>query len=271
MTTPAIAKQDDGTVQITFTIPWAKIASVREETIKELAVNVEVPGFRKGKAPLDKAEAKLDKQYVLEHTLSHILPKLFSDFIRDEKLRPAIYPKFELLEAKEGEDWQVRAKTAELPDFKLDDYAGVIKKVAKKSEKLTLEQKENMAIATLIGHFKFPIPKLLIEEEVNSRLSSLLERIEKLGLSLESYLASVKKTAEELRVEYGAAAERAIRIDIVLARIAEKEKVTVAEDEVSAFIGAANASGQEVTNDQKSTISSFLIKRKVLEKLTALL
>jgi hypothetical protein len=37
----------------------------------------------------------------------------------------------------------------------------------------------------------------LIDEEVNSRLSKLLERIEKLGLTLESYLSSIGKTAQD--------------------------------------------------------------------------
>lgn len=274
MNTAVVAKKDDGTVQITFSIPWTKIAKEKEHTIKELASTVEVPGFRKGKAPLDKVEAKLDKQYVLEHTLSHILPGLFADSIKEHKLRPAIYPKFELLEAKENEAWQVRATTAELPKFNLGDYQKVIKKSTKKTEEKseeTREQKENTAIAALVEHYKFTIPQILIDEEINSRLSSLLERIEKLGLSLESYLASVKKTAEELRAEYASSAQRAIRLDIVLGAIAQKETIKVTDEEVNAFIGAARASNQEISDNQKTTVSSFLIKRKVLEKLSSVL
>jgi trigger factor len=269
-------------VQITLTIGWGKIEALREETIKELAKNVEIPGFRKGNAPIEKAREKLDAQFVIEKTLSQILPKMFADSISANKIRPAMYPRFELLSAKEGEDWQVRATTAEIPEFELGDYNTKLKAAAatdsiwtpekgdpKAKKELTQEQKENVVVKFLQESYDFAIPAILTEEEVNSRLASLLERLERLGLSLESYLASIKKTAEELRHEYGHQAEKAIRLDILMGRIAEKEGVTASDEEVSGFINTANTAGgaQKIADDQKSTVSAFLTKRKVLEKL----
>lgn len=281
-----VAKQTDGTVQISFTIDWQEINDKREEVVKELVKNVEVPGFRKGKAPLETARKKLDNQFVIEKTLSYILPRLFAESVKNEKIRPAMYPKFELIHAHEGEDWQVRATTAEIPEFELGDYKTIIASASKTDEiwtpdkgspkektEASKEQKENIAISALQEHYKFEIPKILTEEEVNSRLASLLERIEQLGLSLESYLASIKKSVEELRKEYSEQAERAIRLDIILGAIAEKEKITITEEEISQFINVANASSpaSKITEDQKSTISSFLIKRKVLDLLVSAL
>jgi len=269
----SIARQDDGTAQLTFVLPWAQIDSEREEVIKELAADVEVPGFRRGKAPIEKARAKLDQQKLIEHTLSHILPKLFAEAIKTNKIVPAIYPKFELLVAREGEDWQVRATTAELPEVNVSNYEKQIKSAKSKLKKeATREEKENIAIRALQDNYKFTVPKLLSDEEVNSRLSSLLERLEKLGLSLESYLVSIKKTVEDLRSEYAISAENAIRLDVVLGRIAEKEKITVSEEEINEFTKVANSANptQKVSSEQKNTISAFLIKRKVLDRLVSL-
>jgi FKBP-type peptidyl-prolyl cis-trans isomerase (trigger factor) len=274
----AVARLEDGTIQITFTIPWTEISHSIEETVIELAKNVDVPGFRKGKAPIEKARERLDKQYVTEHALSHILPKLFSDAIKENKLRPAMYPRFELLSAEEDHDWQVRANTAEIPEFDLGDYEKDIKKAFKDEEKskkdkkeLTRQEKENLALGTLQKRYVFKVAKILTDEEVNSRLASLLERLEKLGLSLESYLASINKTSEKLREEYAAAAEASIRMDIVLGAIAQKEKVTATEKEIGEFMSAANAANPDsISDSQKSAISSFLIKRKVLDKLASL-
>jgi FKBP-type peptidyl-prolyl cis-trans isomerase (trigger factor) len=277
----SVAKLDDGTVQITFLIPWKDIDHATEETVEELAKKVEVPGFRKGKAPVERAREQLDKQYVTEHALSHILPRLFADSIKENKLRPAMYPKFELLSAEEGKTWQVRANTAEIPEFDLGNYEKAVKeavdievkKAAKdKNEKeLSREQKENLALNTLQSLYTFKIPKILVEEEVNSRLSSLLERLEKLGLSLESYLASINKTSEKLREEYSGQAEASIRIDIVLGAIAQKENIKATEEEITDFISAANsANAQSIPESQRSAINSFLIKRKVLDKLASI-
>lgn len=274
----SVARLDDGTLQITFLIPWKDIDHATEETVVELAKDVEVPGFRKGNAPIERARERLDKQYVTEHALSHILPKLFSDAIKENKLRPAMYPKFELLSAEEGKTWQVRANTAEIPEFKLGNYEEAIKKAVintkktdKEKKEFTREQKENIALNTLQALYTFKIPKILVEEEVNSRLSSLLERLEKLGLSLESYLASVNKTSEKLREEYSGQSEASIRMDIVLGAIAQKEGIKASEKEVTEFMAAANAaSPQSISDSQKSAISSFLIKRKVLDKLASI-
>ncbi len=270
-TTP-LSRDGSGTLQLTFTIPWDEIDIKRNETLEELAKNVEVPGFRRGMAPVDKARERLDPQYVIEKTMAKILPKLFADAIVANKLTPAMYPKFELLHAHENEDWEVRATTAELPEFELGDYQKVIKERFAKEEKAPApEQKENLALEALQTAYTFAIPKILIEEEVNSRLASLLERLEKLGLSLESYLASINKTSEALREEYGAQAESAIRIDIVLGAIAQKEKMEVSDAEADEFMKIANAaSPKSISAEQKSTVNSFLIKRKVLDKLASI-
>jgi trigger factor len=123
----AVAKLDDGTVQITFIIPYAQVVKERAHVEKELTEGVEVPGFRKGKAPLEKALEKVPESTIIEHTLQHILPPLLGKAMTEEKLRLAIYPKFELLKANPDEDWMVRAISAELPEVKLGDYKKLIK------------------------------------------------------------------------------------------------------------------------------------------------
>ena len=50
--TSVVAKEGDGNIQITFTIPTDLVSSTKEEVIKELAKDITVPGFRKGMAPL---------------------------------------------------------------------------------------------------------------------------------------------------------------------------------------------------------------------------
>jgi len=135
---------------------------------------------------------KVPEASVIEHALSHILPHLLSEAIKEHKLTLAVYPKFELVSAKEGEDWQVRALTCEVPTFELGDYkkniSGEIasRQVGAKKD-LSPEEKEQSVIKALLTGIKLEIPKLLIEEEVNSRLSNLLGRVEKLGLNLEPW------------------------------------------------------------------------------------
>lgn len=281
---PAIAKSDDGTIQITYTIPFDKVRSARKVVVDEYAKDTEVPGFRKGNAPEAKVMEQIPDHTLIEQTLGQILPKLFAETIKEEKLRPAIYPKFELIKAVEGEDWQVRATTCEIPDLMLGDYKQKILGSARaksiwtpekgdKKKELTNDQKQQMAIEALAESIKVEIPKILIEEEINSRLSRLLERIEKLGLTLENYLASLGKTAEQLRTDYEKQAKEALILDIALSQIAEKEGIKISDEEVTKAIEASAGEPKLAENlntpEQKNLVRAVLTKRAALEKLTS--
>ena len=263
-----IARENDGGVQITFTIPYEEIKKAQDETAIELAKNIEVPGFRKGKAPLEQAREKIPQASLIEHSLSHILPKALAAVITENKLKLALYPKYELIKAEEGKDWEIVTKTCELPELILGDYknivAGEIRAASLKKE-LTREEKEQATIKALIVNIKINIPKILVDEEVNSRLSSLLSRIEKLGLALESYLASIGKTPETIRIEYETQAKEAIALDLILGKIAEAEQISVPEKDVDEAVKVA-----EVKPENKRLVEAVLKKRKALEFLSNL-
>lgn len=258
-----VAKSSDGSIQVTFTIPWTEIKKAQEETVSEMAPNVEVSGFRKGKAPLEKVREKIPQNTLIEHSLGHVLPEALAEAIKEHKLKIAIYPKYELVSIKDGEDWQVRAISCELPEILLPDYkkevAGEIRAASLKKE-LSRDEKEQVVIKYLIEKVKISLPKVLVDEEVNSRLSQLLARIEKLGLVFESYLASIKKTPEELRAEYQSQASDAISIDLILSKIVESESITVSDTEIDE---AVKTTGTKEAN--RDVISGILKKRKALE------
>ncbi len=269
-----IARTDDGTIQINFTIPWKNLEAGIEEAVEHMAPGVSIKGFRKGKAPKNKVRQHLGDEKLINHALQHLLPKVFSEAIREHQIKPALYPKFELMKAKKGEDWQVRATTAELPEVKVGDYKKLIegelraKSIAKPNQKdgdLSQEQKEQIVIITLLEKIKVKLPKLLLDEEVNARLARLLERIEKLGLTLENYLASIKKTSQSLREEYQKQARDSITLELILNEIAQKESVQVTDKEIEETMKTAGAQPE-----QKSIIKAVLTRRKTLEKLANL-
>jgi len=281
-----IAKTDDGSVQITLVIPWKKVEDTLNKTATELGKNYEVAGFRKGKAPLDRLLKQIPRETLVKETLQKVLPEVFGKAIHDHKITPGMYPRFEILAADDEKDWQVRATTCEMPTVNLGDYkktvGGILKAKAiwtpgkgdEKAKEMTREEKEQEAMKTLLESVEIKLPKVLIDQEVDSRLASLLERIEKLGLTLESYLNSAGKTPESLREEYRETAEATMKMEFVLGKIAQEEKLDPAESEVKAFIqaGAAdpNLAKQLESEEQKQVIRSVLRKRKALDMLVAL-
>lgn len=281
-----LAKSEDGTVQITFTIPFETVAKAREEALKEYAKDIEVPGFRKGKAPLETIRQRVDEGSLIEHTLSHLLPKALGQVISENKIRPAIYPKFELIKAGEGEQWEVRAVTCEVPVVNLGNYKKVVSGALRaksiwtpgkgeKPKEPSKEEKEQEIIKTLLETVKIEVPKLLVEEEVNARLSNLLEKIERLGLTLDSYLSSLGKTPEALRSEYQVQAKNTIALDLILTTIAQEEKIDIKETQVDEAVKAAAADTKVAqrlnTPEQRRLIRGVLARRAALDSLSALL
>lgn len=286
-----VAKSEDGTLQIIFTIDYGLIEETRNEVIEEYAKDIEVPGFRKGNAPKAKVLEKIPQDSLIQHTLSHILPHALGDAIDEHKIKPAIYPKFELIKAKDGEAWEIKATTCELPEVTLGDYRKNIQGEARSSKlwtpgkgdpkdeshsaKATRDQKEQVVIKGVLDSTKVVIPKILIEEEVNVRLSNLLERIEKLGLNLDSYLGSIGKTPESLRVEYEQQSETTLKLDLALGKIIQDEKVKVEDKAVEDAVKASQADPSMVKPDQieeqKRVVRRILEKRAILDSLVALL
>jgi len=284
-----VAKQENGTVQITFTITWKDIEKQFDSIAIELSKTITVPGFRKGKAPLNKVLPLISRETLVEKTLQKMLPKLFSEAIKKHKINPATYPKFELLKAKEGEDWQIRATTCELPEIKLGNYKKKIKESLttnsiwtpekgddkdKKPEEDSKAKKEQAALETLLKTIKFKVPELLVNQEVDSRIANLIQRIEKLNLNIDSYLSSIKKTPQSLREDYKVEAENTLKLEIILNKIAEKENIFPTKIEIDSFIKAAqgdpNFAKDISKEDQIRLVSSILTKRKVISMLSSL-
>jgi len=282
--TSVIAREDNGNIQITFTIPFTDIAKAKEETVKEFAKDTEIPGFRKGMAPIDKVAAKIPESTLIEHSLSHILPKALADAIVKNKLQIAIYPKFELISAKDGEAWQIKGVTCELPKFELGDYKKAVAGASRASnlwtpdkgkpddkKEVSREQKEQIVMKALLENIKINVPQILIEEEADSRLSSLLGRLEKLGLALEGYLASIGKKAEDLRADYANQAKDAIALDLILTKIAETESLNIDPKEVEAALNMSQidkSTGDmdpDETENRKRLMESILRRRAALD------
>ncbi len=269
-----IARTDDGTVQITYTIPFGEIKKSQDLYISNYAKDVTIAGFRKGKAPLSQVKEKIPVDQLAQNSLGTILPRLLADTLNSEKLKLAMYPKFELIKADDMEDWEVRAITCELPEIELGEYKKIISgEVRAKSlkRKLSHEEKEQLVINTLLKNIKIKIPKPLTDEEVNARLSQLVQKLEKLGVPLDKYLASINKKPEELRIDYEKQANEAITLDLALIRIADKEKVDVSQQEIDEAIKVGSADDKMAAElqspQQRDAIKAVLTKRKTIDTL----
>jgi len=235
-TKKTIERKDDGTIILTITVPSSDVKKAREAVENELIKHVSLPGFRKGKVPKAQAVAKLPADLVQEETLKKVLPQAYNKAVEENKLHPVISPKLHLLPQEEGKDLEFTAETCELPKLELKNYKDEVKKVtAASSGQAGKEQSKasmDEILAAVVKSTEAQIPKIMADQEVNRLLSGLLDELKKLGLTLDQYLSSRGKSAEQLRAEYEEKAKTDLKLEFALKKIADNEKIIVEQKDI---------------------------------------
>lgn len=76
------------------------------------------------------------------------------------------------------------------------------------------------------------IPDLLLNEEINSMIAELKNRVESQGLEFETYISNLKKTLAQIKLDFTPQAIVRIKSALAIRAISEKEKITVEEKEI---------------------------------------
>lgn len=275
------------TFAITAVIPWPEIKKTQETLLEDQGKQLEIKGFRKGMAPKDMVRDVLGKEKLVRLVLEKILPDLFQKAVEELKLKPILSPKVDLVSADENKDWQVKFLSCEEPEVNLGNYKEEIKKTFGARAKIWTpgnekeekpqegenekEKKINLALEWLLKNLKVEISDLLIEDEVNRKLSSLIDQTQKLGLTVEQYLASSGKKIDLIREEYTKQSQENLLFEFILGKIADAEKISVSEEDLNKATAKAQSETQEkALEGQKYYLAILLRRQKTLDFLANL-
>lgn len=278
----AIDRRPDGTIAFNFVIPASDVESAREQIVDELVKQVEIPGFRKGAAPRNIAQEKLSPESIREEVLKKVLADEYVAAIKQSNITPVVNPRIHVEQFAEGTNLEFSAETCEAPEIDLKNYKEEVRKI-KPAPKIIIPGKENEQnegeknrkldeiLATIIKVIETKIPKILIDQETDRLLSQLLDELKRLGISLDQYLKSRGKTAEELRKEYDERAEKDLKLEFILRKIADEEKITVEKTDIDKAIESIKDEKQKKDVAQNPYLVAAIIRQqKTLEFLTSL-
>lgn len=103
----------------------AEVAPLYEKTMKRLAAEVNIPGFRKGKVPRSLLETRLGPEAIREEVLKDALPVLYAQAAQAESLRPITLPDLDVVEYAQGEPLSFTATIEVRPEVTLPEYRGL--------------------------------------------------------------------------------------------------------------------------------------------------
>lgn len=123
-------------VTLTIEVEATEVSKAVERACKRLANRVNIPGFRKGKAPRMIVERHVGKDAVMQEAFDLIAPKAFGDALDEQKIDPVTRPNIDIVTLEEGKDLVFKATVTPRPEVKLGEYKGL------KVEKAAVEIKD---------------------------------------------------------------------------------------------------------------------------------
>ena len=136
-------KIENQKVVLTIEVVAAELDKAEERACKRFASQVNIPGFRKGKAPRKIVEQHVGKQTVLQEAFDYfIAPEALAEALKDQKMEDIVTrPDIETVTLEEGKDVVFKATVVPRPEVKLGEYKGL--KIAKDEVKVTDEDVDN--------------------------------------------------------------------------------------------------------------------------------
>ncbi|OHB18864.1 MAG: hypothetical protein A2854_03365 [Parcubacteria group bacterium RIFCSPHIGHO2_01_FULL_56_18] len=90
-----------------------------------------------------------------------------------------------------------------------------------------LEKRRAGMLDEIVKEAKISYPALLLNYELDDMEARMQDDIQRMGLTMEKYLAETKKTKEEIRESWKEAADNRAKMRLVLSQIAQEEKIDV--------------------------------------------
>ena len=142
-----VENEANNVIKMDIEIPAKEAVDSYNKAVKKISEYVDIPGFRKGKAPRNMVEKQVGVERIKHEALEILVPGVLSEIIVKNKLDVISQPYIESYTFEIGEDLKIIAKAELRPEVKLGKY---------KDLKVEVEE--------------YVIPKEAFEQSLNSLL-----------------------------------------------------------------------------------------------------
>lgn len=112
-------------VKLTIDVPFDGLTEEIEAAYKQIATQVNIPGFRKGKVPSSIIDQRVGRGAVLEDVVNSALPRAYNEAVAEHELAVLAQPEVDLVEVNDGDNFVFTAEVDIRPEYDLPDYEGI--------------------------------------------------------------------------------------------------------------------------------------------------
>jgi trigger factor len=134
-------KLEKNVVKFEITVGADKFAEAVKKSYSKNAKKFNVPGFRKGKAPMNIIKKYYGEGALYEDAINYIYETTYSQVLVENDIHPVDYPSIDIVQIGEGKEFIYTALVPVVPEVELGAYKGIA--VKKEVLEVTDEDVEN--------------------------------------------------------------------------------------------------------------------------------
>ena len=124
MKVTSVEKKEKSTVELTIQVEAEQFEAAIQKVYLKNRGRINVPGFRKGKAPRKVIEGMYGSNVFYENAINDVYPSAYEEAVKEQGLDDVGYPKMEVVEmGKDG--FTFKALVSVRPEAKLGEYKGL--------------------------------------------------------------------------------------------------------------------------------------------------
>ena len=112
-------------LKLTFNVPAETFDEGMKKVYTKTAKYFNIPGFRKGKAPMSLVERTYGSEIFYEDTFNEIVPEIFEKEVEENKLEVVSKPQIDIVQIGKGKELIFTAIVQVKPEVKLGNYKGI--------------------------------------------------------------------------------------------------------------------------------------------------
>lgn len=112
-------------VKLEFTVDSKIFEEGMKTVYKKNVKYFSIPGFRKGKVPMNMVEKYYGAQIFYEDAFNEIVPEIYENAIKEEKIEAVSRPEIDITQMEKGKDLIFTALVQTKPEVKLGKYKGI--------------------------------------------------------------------------------------------------------------------------------------------------
>ena len=114
--------------KLTVEVPFEELKPSLDAAYQQIAKQINVPGFRRGKVPPAVIDRQVGREAVLDQAINEVLPQMYLEALQTNSLEPLAQPEIEV--TKHGEEGlEFTAEVDVKPEITLPEYDGLEAKV----------------------------------------------------------------------------------------------------------------------------------------------